>query len=668
MVQTFGKRILGGIGAPGGGMSKAYAEGVNTGIAQRMNRQSMAAVEQDMQLAAQDQQFKIEDREEAKRQRAAAAANAAAAKARSAALARALAGTVGQAPGVKIPLQQNFGDKISVGGSISALPPAGAPLPRTPRAAVDAAPTRTSAAATPATDRRTAGLRTPDMNISNIVDVQGTYDRPSTLPQRRAAAAANVRAGVQTGLPPEAMTAPVLSNMAARPGNFAAQATYGTPDPRAYNPDLGAMVLRAQADLAAAELAFKDMPTGFMSEQVVAAQARLNELEDQLTTSQAVLDYAQRPLVTTRGITAEEGPGSTAAAIAELGTFSGPPVAPGAAPGIAPTVTIKGPNGDIVVPAGTPEEPAPGAASDRGRMPYGRRLGAPSADADASIVDRVAANPPDQPMSPPNTELFIMEPGRNGRELQQSYNEREELVRQIGIYSEYGEYGEVAKLVEQVKTIDNNLYLLQGMQGIQELQFNSPQRLQMVLSEQLGRNIGLQPNDIGGYDVFVDGQRAMQLEAGNGENSLAYWARSLIDSKFAEAEAARAAAYNEKLIDSQFTQANDRARIAAQLAADEGKALLTAQLNERTQVLLADLAVAQDYGTKENELKIKQLQQQLEDNGSLRPDADVSVERADGIMTIYDKNTRELLMQFILDDVIDETGNVVGQKFVMVKE
>jgi hypothetical protein len=270
-------------------------------------------------------------------------------------------------------------------------------------------------------------------------------------------------------------------------------------------------------------------------------------------------------------------------------------------------------------------------------------------------------------MSPPNTELFIMEPGRSGRELQQAYNEREELVRQIGIYSEYGEYGEVAKLVEQVKTIDNNLYLLQGMQGIQELEFNSPQRLQMVLSEQLGRNIGIQANDIGGYDLFVDGQLAMQLEAGNGENSLAYWARTRIDSKFAEAEAARAAAFNEKLTESTFTQANDRARILEQAAADENKALLTAQLDEDKQVLLAELAVVQDYGTKENEVKIDLLRQSLIADGSLLPDSEIEVRVEGSTMTIYDK-VNDTLVQFILQDVADETGNVVGQKFVRVKE
>jgi hypothetical protein len=103
----------------------------------------------------------------------------------------------------------------------------------------------------------------------------------------------------------------------------------------------------------------------------------------------------------------------------------------------------------------------------------------------------------------------------------------------------------VRDLTTKVNELDNNLYYLQGMQGIQELQFNSPQRLQMVLSEQLGRDIGLQPNAQGGYDVYVDGMLALQKDAGGGENSISYWARSIIDDNFATAEATRAATYGE---------------------------------------------------------------------------------------------------------------------------
>lgn len=41
MVQTLGNRILGGIGAPGGGMSEAFGQGVNTALGARQTRQVM---------------------------------------------------------------------------------------------------------------------------------------------------------------------------------------------------------------------------------------------------------------------------------------------------------------------------------------------------------------------------------------------------------------------------------------------------------------------------------------------------------------------------------------------------------------------------------------------------------------------------------------------------
>ena len=46
MVQVFGNRILGGIGAPGGGMSEAFGAGANTAINQRQTRQAMAERDQ----------------------------------------------------------------------------------------------------------------------------------------------------------------------------------------------------------------------------------------------------------------------------------------------------------------------------------------------------------------------------------------------------------------------------------------------------------------------------------------------------------------------------------------------------------------------------------------------------------------------------------------------
>ena len=96
MVQTFGNRILGGIGAPGGGMSDAFGAGVNTALGQRESRQAM-------RLNDIDLQWKTEDREEDKRRRAAAASAAAASKARTEAMNeryRSILGVPGTAPAV----------------------------------------------------------------------------------------------------------------------------------------------------------------------------------------------------------------------------------------------------------------------------------------------------------------------------------------------------------------------------------------------------------------------------------------------------------------------------------------------------------------------------------------------------------------------------------------
>ena len=81
VVQTFGNRILGGIGAPGGGMSETFGAGVTTALNQRDARQVM-------DFRAQDQAFKLEDRKIAAQQRAAAAAARAKTEALNAEIAR----------------------------------------------------------------------------------------------------------------------------------------------------------------------------------------------------------------------------------------------------------------------------------------------------------------------------------------------------------------------------------------------------------------------------------------------------------------------------------------------------------------------------------------------------------------------------------------------------
>jgi GH24 family phage-related lysozyme (muramidase) len=62
MVQVVGKRIIGGIGAPGGGMSDAFGAGVNTALGQRQTRQAMDERAQLMQQRGVQFQQGQEDR------------------------------------------------------------------------------------------------------------------------------------------------------------------------------------------------------------------------------------------------------------------------------------------------------------------------------------------------------------------------------------------------------------------------------------------------------------------------------------------------------------------------------------------------------------------------------------------------------------------------------
>jgi hypothetical protein len=143
-----------------------------------------------------------------------------------------------------------------------------------------------------------------------------------------------------------------------------------------------------------------------------------------------------------------------------------------------------------------------------------------------------------------------MEPGRPGREMQQAIDGYNELARQAKIYSDYGQTAEFAATVAKMKETENTLYHLQGMQALQDLAFNSPQRLEAVLGEQFGRTVAIQPNQNGNWDIYADGKKALELS----KDELSNWARGQIDTGFAAAEAERVAKQNEKVFDSTLQQ------------------------------------------------------------------------------------------------------------------
>ena len=574
MVQTFGKRIIGGIGAPGGGMSKAYAEGVNTGINQRMNRQSMSAVEQEMRMREQDQQFKIEDREEAKRRRAAAAAAAASAKARNIATTRAIAAAGGAS---------RFFPGMATGGAgldVRGAPPARGVNKATALStgtAVPETPARTSAAATPATDRRTAGLNTYDnMNISNIVDVQGTYGNQSTLRQRQAA---NTRAGVQTGLP--------IAPLAARPGNFAAQATQrttaATPLPAHITEGVAAARRATRAPAETSVSLFQD-EFGFASGSAPTAgsatdlgtlpavpsvvdvpelQRYRKSLTDRIVAeTQAVQSGARRApgegddvetlramvgevdaIIAeasmqpppgrrqTRGMTAEEGPGSSAAIRQRGEDMSAIMSATG--PAASRLVNVYGPNGRISVPTdefvpegrGVPPTLAPeplnipvpaspelgfgGAVAPQAGMAggttYGGRLGAAPTPTEMFFSD-MGYTPAGQ------LDIQAIMADQTGPIKDPAFSQiaEQERVRYMYAAEDAIANGDAAGFIEAQRQIKTQEMLILAQQvvagGDEATNFGSTERLNMAASMIVGVDTVFLPNGDGTVDVYVNGQ------------------------------------------------------------------------------------------------------------------------------------------------------------------
>lgn len=514
MAQVFGNRILGGIGAPGGGMSESFGAGVNTALGQRESRQGMAGEAQRQRMLEQEFAWRGQDREEARRRAAAAAAASAAAKARDAAMARELIATMGTTgPGLTIPPGQTFGPRVSVGGPTPMLPPSGAPA---------AAPAPT---ATPAP---TAGLRTSvplSFGTGGGAGVDMIRGGPGadTLAAPPAGGAMDYSGFVTAARQGK----PITMDQLVAAVNANTLSTQQAADVQAM---IDSGYVPSEADVRAA------MAPGVTPSRAYAPTA----------TQAAVADWIGGVTGRTRG--------DQAAIDAERARLRGETVAPeAAAEATAPAVdTSQYPIGQL------PVAPSP-------RLSFGPLLGAVEADPNASVVAKVEANPPGQAQPTPNAELYIMEPGRPGRELQQAMDLRAQYAQAAQIYEKYGDYAAVRDMFSKIQELDSTLYYLQGMQGLQELQFNSPQRLTMVLSEQLGRNIGIQPNSAGGYDVYVDGQLALQKDAGGGENSLSYWARSLLDTNFAQAEAARADEYNKLRTEAEID-------VAKQVAIDANKA------------------------------------------------------------------------------------------------
>lgn len=613
MAQVFGNRILGGIGAPGGGMSESFGAGVNTALNQRSARQNMAATAQDMSFRAQDQQFKIEDREEAKRRRAAAEAAAAAARARGVAAIGAIRGG-----------EPFFRLGAPTGGGAVA-PARGAPLPFSMGTAAPAGGTITGGGGS-ATARGTAGRDTLGAPVQNMV-------RPSLQPAVRQAAGTPT-AGYEptptqsrfasTGAPSayvgQSGAIEVPAAPLGRPGGFAARATadrMGAAAPTfemvtlpagdgpagefLYNratgevrmPDGSPITMPGYAETVSRKIASSGqdattiaqnltmadalaaraataMQQGYVDEaSSLAAQAR--QLRAQAQTVAQLAEPVGRRM--DRGILAVEGPGATG---------EEKPYVPvqllGGDTRMGGTVTIQGPNGAVTVPAGeaaplpTVAQTQPGQLSFPGVAPMEQTAGAqlgfgPRLGSVASPTEQFLS---DVGMAPAGEiDLAALTESYNSPLYDPMFSQLAEQQRTAFAYmaEDAAARGDIGGYIEATAKMREQEMLILTQQlvvGIDEaVNFNSPQRLSAVASMVYGgRDVFIAPKGDGTADVYMDNEL---VRSGADLNEIATGLRSMVDAEY-RSQAAATAAEREQFAYEKQTEADINAQSERELA------------------------------------------------------------------------------------------------------
>jgi hypothetical protein len=452
MVQVFGNRILGGIGAPGGGMSEAFGAGVSTALNQRVSRQAMVGEGQRQRMLEQEFSWRGEDREEAKRRQAAAAAAAASSRARAAGLRTTYQSIYGTDVGGSTAAGVNF--SATSGAAVTPSSRDGAPVGRLPAAArpgqtrpyVEPGLTFGGGAPAPmsggggvgvsggAGDDRLAGVRVP----TTMLGAQG-FER-------------------RTGLPADLDA--YLGGTAARPYPPTAAPAY-TED-SVFDPITGVQISGGVANEVVDPYATGDT----MTDVTFSPEQRKQLLE-------------QRALI--------EANAARAAAPAVATPASG-------------TVNVAMPDGSVLpLSLGTeaPVEPT--------QLGFGPKLGAaPETRDEIALMEFASATgyDPNAPAPPP-----MKQPGAPNRAINRLMEERGKLVQWTQALIDAEQYEDAATAQAELANIDSKLEASIGRLALQEAtMFNAPQRLSAVWSDVSGQQYEFLPSAGGGLDVYVNGE------------------------------------------------------------------------------------------------------------------------------------------------------------------
>ena len=605
VVQTFGNRILGGIGAPGGGMSETFGAGVNTALNQRDTRQVM-------DFRAQDQAFKIEDRKIAAQQRAAAAAARAKTEALNAEIAR-----------------------IYGVGAATAPPALGLTLPATPGMARDRQgpfvnpryyPGATTTA--PVVTAPTAGTVTykqPALSFN-----LGVPDGAPTKTPNNFKTTAQAPVGTRLGVQSAPVVAPVVAApVVAAPAAAAPAPLAGTGEP-VYSDALGVIVLQPNGVLT---LDGQPVPPSDPMYNAV-SNAYANLRSRQLLDAQAALTAAgESPLVladplgySTRVAAAKQAEAAAQAAVGaapiQYPVYDGRTDVPvGQLPaGVRAPVTADQTTATAVVPGAEPPL-SMGFGVGQTPLSFGPGLGAQPQTPEDMMISQFAtqttvtpapaavAGQAAAPATPVQPLPDMGQPGQPNYAINLLLSERDKKVQVIQAQLNAGMTAEAMAAQIELAAIDSKIQGAVGLLAIEEMRdYNAPQRLNEIWTQmKQGRNYEFVPLNDGNVAVYVDGK--LQIDSAPMDKIIEQ-TLSMTNQTYVEQQAALAAVYAE-----------EEAKALAKVGAAQQTALNAADIAVTQAELVADIDVAKATGVNLAATMQKIYEYELQKLGRLPPEA-----------------------------------------------
>lgn len=175
------------------------------------------------------------------------------------------------------------------------------------------------------------------------------------------------------------------------------------------------------------------------------------------------------------------------------------------------------------------------------------------------------------------SQFYLANPDATTLDMDNALRRRGELVDMAEIYRQTGSVDEFRAARQAIQELDNSLYFLQGMQGVQELELaNDPRRLSAVWSYYAGVPIQLQPQFDGTYNILVNGQITRR---GVSRAEITRSARSSFDREYAQAQSAAMAEQANMFLQSQLRMTEAAAAATSKAFADIQLALVQGEID-----------------------------------------------------------------------------------------